>query len=260
MLDHNPFAALSNWIDSSIMQAYVGLMIALVIGGTLFDMLHKRSAAYFFASRQAASARAKSPVGSGEALRLAAETAAEALVSGEFCNRNRRIAHLLTMYGFVLYIVTAAVMVFCYADPSADTPVVLPLLWHIGAAMILAGGLWFWFLLRVDVAAEGHSPWRLVRADLFIVVLLKSAALALIWSWLQWIDSPLAPWALGLYLIATTVLFASVPWSKFSHMFFKPAAAFQRRLEDANGTRRNLPLPAGKPETFGSARELPQHY
>jgi hypothetical protein len=31
-------------------------------------------------------------------------------------------------------------------------------------------------------------------------------------------------------------------------------------VEDANGSRRNLPAPADKPETFGSATELPKHY
>ncbi len=65
---------------------------------------------------------------------------------------------------------------------------------------------------------------------------------------------------LGLYLIATTVLFGSVPWSKFSHMFFKPAAAFEKRVSDANGSRSNLPEPADKPKLYGSTRELPRHY
>jgi hypothetical protein len=27
-----------------------------------------------------------------------------------------------------------------------------------------------------------------------------------------------------LYLLATAILFGGVPWSKFAHMFFKPAA------------------------------------
>jgi len=42
-------------------------------------------------------------------------------------------------------------------------------------------------------------------------------------------------------VIATTVLFAGVPWSKFAHMFFKPAAAFQKRLTKADGSLENLP-------------------
>jgi len=56
------------------------------------------------------------------------------------------------------------------------------------------------------------------------------------------------------------VLFGSVPWSKFSHMFYKPAAAFQKRIEEANGSRANLPPPADKPATLGSARTQPSHY
>jgi hypothetical protein len=64
----------------------------------------------------------------------------------------------------------------------------------------------------------------------------------------------------GLYIIATTVLFGSVPWSKFAHMFFKPAAAFEKRVSYANESRSNLPAPADKPELFGSAREQPRHY
>jgi hypothetical protein len=63
-----------------------------------------------------------------------------------------------------------------------------------------------------------------------------------------------------MYLMATTVLFGSVPWSKFSHMFFKPAAALQKRVENANGSRSNLPEPADKPEIYGSVRQQPRHY
>jgi predicted small integral membrane protein len=260
MFNHNPFAALANSVPPLFTQVYLILMIAFVVGGTLFDMLHKGNAAYFFANRRKVRARAQREVSGGEKMLLATETVAEALVSGEFCNARRRIAHLLAMYGFIAYAVSTVILVFRYSVPYAATPTLLPPLWHVGALMILIGGIWFWFFIRVDVSAEGHSPFRFVHADLFIVSLLKSAALALIWSGLQWIDSPLAMWALGLYLIATTVLFGSVPWSKFSHMFYKPPAAFQRRLEEARGSRMNLPPPVDQPEAFGSARELPRHY
>ena len=63
-----------------------------------------------------------------------------------------------------------------------------------------------------------------------------------------------------MYLLATTLLFGSIPWSKFSHMFFKPAAALQKRVENANESRSNLPAPADKPEAFGNPRELPRHF
>ena len=123
-----------------------------------------------------------------------------------------------------------------------------------------SAALWFWFFIRADVAAEGNSPFRVMQADLFILSLLASVTLGLLWAWLQASASGAASVVFALYIIATTVLFGSVPWSKFAHMFFKPAAAFEKRVSYANGTRSNLPGPADKPEQFGSARTAPRHY
>ena len=162
------------------------------------------------------------------------------------------------MYGFVAYVLATAVMVFAYPTSSSPTPVIWPILWHIGALMVCAGGYWFWFFIRVDVTAEGYSPFRVIRADLFILSLLASTTLALAWSW---IPTSVIGWLVfALYVLATTILFGSVPWSKFAHMFFKPSAALQQRVAEAAGTRSNLPAPADKPETFGKAGGLPQNY
>jgi hypothetical protein len=262
MFTSNPFAELSALVPPAVMQTYVVLMILLVAGGTLFDILHKKSARYFFDHWRNAKNKGTRQVGSGEMASLATQTAVvEGLTSGEFCNPKRRIAHLLTMYGFIIYVVTTAIMVCAYPTPATPTPPVLPALWYIGALMVCIGGYWFWFFIRVDVVSEGSSPFRLMRADLFIVSLLASVTLGLIWAVIESTGvEVLANLFLALYLIATTVLFGSVPWSKFSHMFYKPAAAFQKRVEQANGSRRNLPAPADKPATFGSSRRLPQHY
>ena len=181
-------------------------------------------------------------------------------MSGEFCDMRRRIAHLLTMYGFLAYVVTTAIMVLWYPTPASLTPVILPFLWYAGALMVCLGGYWFWFFIRVDVAAEGNSPFRIVRADLFILSLLASGTLALVWGYLQTSSHSWANIIFSLYVIATTVLFGTVPWSKFAHMFFKPAAAFQRRVEEANGSRNNMPPPADRPEIFGSVRRNSSHY
>jgi hypothetical protein len=43
-------------------------------------------------------------------------------------------------------------------------------------------------------------------------------------------------------------------------MFFKPAAAFEKRVSAANGSRSNLPAPADQPETFGSVDHRPGNY
>jgi predicted small integral membrane protein len=261
MFDTNPFAQLSASIAPEIMQAYVIVMIALVVGGTLFDIVHKKSAKYFFDNWRSSKSKGEKPVGGGEMVSLAVQTALiEGVTSAEFCNQKRRIAHLLTMYGFLAYVITTATMVFGYPTPATPTPTILPQLWAIGALMVCVGGYWFWLFIRVDVVAEGHSRFRVVRADLFILSLLASATLALIWAYLQANESVWQNLFLGLYLLATTVLFGSVPWSKFSHMFFKPAAAFEKRVSQANGSRSNLPAPADAPANLGGRRGEPNNY
>ena len=261
MISINPFAELSVSIAPSVMQTYVVIMIILVAAGTVFDIVHKKSAKYFFNNWRKAKDNVTQQVGGWEMVSIAVQTAVvDGLTSGEFCNPRRRIAHLLTMYGFLAYMITTVIMVFGYPTPATPTPAILPQLWYLGALLVCLGGYWFWFFIRVDVAAEGNSPFRVMRADLFILSLLASVTLALIWAYAQATGSSWTTVFLGLYLIATTVLFGSVPWSKFSHMFFKPAAAFEKRVSNANGSRSNLPAPADKPETFGSAARLPRHY
>ncbi len=242
MFGYNPFVDLTSTIPLSIIQSFVILMVLLVVGGTLFDVIHKRSAKYFFNNMRQAESRRTRRLSGEEKAGLAARTVmSEVLTSSEFCNPHRRLAHLLTMYGFILYVGSTIALVFWHSAPGSGSSSILPMLWHLGALMVCIGGYWFWFFIRVDVAAEGSSPFRVMRADLFVLSLLASATMALIWSYLQANGSAWANVALALCLLATIVLFGSVPWSKFSHMFFKPAAAFQKRLIKADGSRENLP-------------------
>jgi hypothetical protein len=235
---NNPFAVLSDVLPPFLMQVYLVLMILAVVGGTLFDVVHKGSARYFFDNWRKSKSKGPQQVGGGELVSIAVKTAVvDVLASGEFCNARRRVAHLLTMYGFLIYVITTVIMVFRYPTPAAPTPGILPLLWWIGGLMVCLGGYWFWFFIRVDVAAEGNSPFRLVRADLFVLSLLASVTLGLAWA----AAGGGIGWLFGLYLLATTVLFGSVYWSKFAHMFFKPAAALEKRLSSASGTAENLP-------------------
>jgi len=57
-------------------------------------------------------------------------------------------------------------------------------------------------------------------------------------------------------------LFGGVYWSKFAHMFYKPGAALQKNLAEADGSRDNLPPPTDAPKKFGLGikREAPKHY
>lgn len=240
MITTNPFAELSASISPEVMQWYVVLMVLLVIGGTILDMVHKGSAKYFFENAKKASKNAKRTVSSGEKASLAMKTVAhEVLTSGEFSNQQRRLSHLFTMYGFVIFVATTAILIFGYPTPADQAPQIVPVLWHLGALMLCIGGYWFWFFIRVDVSAEGNPWYRLVRADIFIVSLLATATFGLLWSATQ--GGSLGWLFFALFIISSTTLFGTVLWSKFAHMFFKPAAAYQKRVTKADGSMENLP-------------------
>ena len=71
MLLTNHFAELSAVISPSIMQGYIILMVLLVMGGTILDMIHKKSAKYFFENAKKAKKSAKRSVGGGEKVAIA---------------------------------------------------------------------------------------------------------------------------------------------------------------------------------------------
>ena len=48
MIYNNPFLGLSSFVSPIAMQAFVIAMIALVILGTLLDIIHKKNVKYFF--------------------------------------------------------------------------------------------------------------------------------------------------------------------------------------------------------------------
>jgi len=260
----NPFDGLSALISADVMQMYIIVMAVLVAGGTILDMMHKKSAKYFFENAEKAKKNAKRTVSAGEKVSLAVGTvASEVLTSSEFCNTKRRISHLLTMYGFILFVATSALMIFGCDTIATET---LAQVWHIGAIMLCVGGYWFWFFIRVDVNSEGAKWYKLVRADIFIVSLFTTATFALIWSYLQSSGGNVADMGsttlfFGLFLISNTTLFASVMWSKFAHMFFKPAAAFQKKTTVADGSRENLPadFDLSDPEVHARFPDIPMY-
>ena len=236
MFTANPFYDLLDILSSSVMQIYVVAMFLAVIGGTIIDTLHKKSAQYFFENAKKAQQSAKRTVTGGEKVSIAISTVAnEVLTSSEFANPKRRMSHLLTMYGFIIFLVTTVTMIFGYPTPAEAAPAIIPILWHIAALMVCVGGYWFWFFIRCDVNSEGKPWYQLVRADLFIVSLLLTTTFALLWSIIGGIL------LFAIFILASTFLFTTVLWSKFAHMFFKPMAAYQKKITRADGSQENLP-------------------
>lgn len=183
---------------------------------------------------------AKRTVGGGEKASAAIGVVLnEVLTSAEFANPQRRLSHLLTMYGFIIFVVSTVALIFAY--PTSADAGIWGTLWHLGAASLAVGGYWFWFIIRVDVSAEGHKWYQLAKADLFIVSALMMVTWGLIWSLTGGGLSGINLLFFALFIIAATSLFSTVLWSKFAHMFFKPAAAFQKRMTKLDGSQENLP-------------------
>ena len=264
MITTNPFAELTATVPSIAMQLFVITMILLVIIGTFMDILHKKNVKYFFQNAQKAKKQAKKNLELGEKTTIIFKTiGSDILTTAELGVGKRRVAHLLGMYGTILFWISSTIMIFCYSASNSITPSYLPFLWHLGALMTCIGGYWFWFFLRVDVVAEAYPWYRLIQADLFVLSLVITSTLGLIWSFLQ--SSNFNGWDtlfLALFGLSNLVLFGGVYWSKFAHMFYKPGAAIQKNLAEADGSRDNLPLPTDKPKQFGLGikRESPKHY
>ena len=236
----NPFAGLADYgITPDMMMAYVVLMVLAVVAGVILDVLHKQSHKYFFEHEERMKKLATRDLSSAEKTSMLLQTiASEVMTSSEFHNPKRRFAHLLKMYGFVLFVLASAVLVFVY--PTTADASFWAFVWHLGAVMVVIGGYWFFFKLRVDVQSEGNPWWRLKKRDLFIVSLLGTTTFGLLWSIFSGVRV-LGALFFVLFILATTVLFGTVYWSKFAHMFFKPAAAYQKRKLMADGSRENLP-------------------
>jgi hypothetical protein len=266
MIYNNPFLILSEIVSPFAMQSFLIVMVLLALIGTLVDIIHKKNVKYFFENAKKAKKSATRELGPGERATIIAKTVVYDIgTTSELGAGKRRVAHLLGMYGTILFWIASAVMVFLYSSPSSTTPLAWPIIWHLGATMTVLGGCWFWFFLRVDVYSEAQPWYRIIKADLFVLALIATSLFGLIWSFLQslnlsdrWDDKVF----LVLYVVSNLILFGGVYWSKFAHMFYKPGAAIQKNLAEADGSRDNLPPEADAPEKFGLGikREAPKHY
>ena len=266
MFNINPFADLAQSIPSILMQTFVLLMFLLIVIGTIFDIIHKKNVKYFFENAKKAKLSATKTLSTSEKISVIAKTIlSDIATTSELGAGKRRAAHLLGMYGTILFWLGSVIMIFCYSSPSTTTPSIWPMIWHVGAIMTVVGGGWFWFFLRVDVYSEAQPWYRIIKADLFVLALVASSLFGLIWSYLQslnlnnrWDDKVF----LVLFIISNLVLFGGVYWSKFAHMFYKPGAAIQKNLAEADGSRDNLPPESDAPKQFGLGitREDPKHY
>ncbi len=87
MFTSNPFAELSAFISPAVMQTYVIVMVILVAAGTIYDVLHKKSARYFRRNMQKSRARG-SAIGGGEMVSMAIKTAVVDVATSGIASRS----------------------------------------------------------------------------------------------------------------------------------------------------------------------------
>ena len=146
MMSINPFAVLAESVPSLFLQGFVVIMVGLVIIGTLVDIIHKKNVKYFFNNAKKAKLSATRELGTGERVSVIAKTVVHDIATtAELGAGKRRVAHVLGMYGTILFWIASVVMIFCYTSGDKVTPTVWPMMWHIGAILTCVGGYWFWF-------------------------------------------------------------------------------------------------------------------
>ena len=116
MLSINPFSILAETVSPIFMQMFVIVMAILVVVGTLLDIIHKKNVKYFFNNAKKAKLSATKTLSTGEKISVISKTiVSDIATTSELGAGKRRAAHLLGMYGTILFWIGSVIMIFCYA-------------------------------------------------------------------------------------------------------------------------------------------------
>ena len=141
MMSSNPYSILAETVPSVLIQGFVLLMLALIFFGTVIQMIHHKNITYFFNNAKKAKLSAERELGTGEKATIIAKTVVHDIATtAELGAGKRRIAHVLGMWGTILFWVASVVMIFKYSSVNAVTPNIWPMMWHVGAIMTCVGG------------------------------------------------------------------------------------------------------------------------
>ena len=157
MMSISPFSTLAETISPSVIQGFVLAMLALIVIGTVVQMIHHKNVTYFFNNAKKAKLAAEREIGAGEKTAIILKTVVHDIATtAELGAGKRRIAHVMGMYGTILFWVASVVLVFGYKGTGITAQTIWPMIWHVGAIMTCVGGYWFWLFLRVDVLSLIH--------------------------------------------------------------------------------------------------------
>ena len=148
MFYNNPFTWLTDLVSPLAIQGFTILMIGLVALGTVMDIIHKKNVKYFFNNAKKAKKNAKVELTNGQRTSVILKTVAHDIATtAELGRGKRRVAHVLGMYGTIVFWITSALLIFSFPTAGSSTPSSLTILWHVGAIVTCIGGYWFWCCL-----------------------------------------------------------------------------------------------------------------
>ena len=103
MITTTPFSLLAETVPPILMQWFVIIMAILVIVGTLVDIIHKKNVKYFFENAKKAKLSATKTLNTSEKISVISKTiVSDIATTSELGVGQRRVAHLLGMYGLSL--------------------------------------------------------------------------------------------------------------------------------------------------------------
>ena len=109
MMSINPFSVLAETISPAAIQFFVLAMIALIIIGTIVQMIHHKNVTYFFNNAKKAKLAAERELGVGEKTSIILKTVAHDIATtAELGAGKRRVAHVMGMYGTILFWVASS--------------------------------------------------------------------------------------------------------------------------------------------------------
>ena len=113
MLSNNPFSILAETVPTIAMQGFIIAMVVLIAVGTIVQMIHHKNLTYFFNNAKKAKLSATKKLGAGEKVSIIAKTTVVDIgTTSELGFGKRRLAHVLGMYGTILFWVSSAILVF----------------------------------------------------------------------------------------------------------------------------------------------------
>jgi hypothetical protein len=217
------------------MQLYIIASLLILLASMGYDLLHDRKLEFMM--RQRRERKATTPKGSiasavGKAILI---DIASSSPLGK-CSPGRRASHLLTLWGFLLLILSILVSGTGLAGSFVISPLnPFMIAQLLGNLCIFAGVIWY-LPQRVNVKFEGNSVFTFNYSDSFILNLLV-ISLSFIASYiLSSLSFAMASvFFIYVYLISITLMFALTHWTKFPHSFYKAGLFILDRIDRERG-------------------------